>query len=173
MYSIEEIKEKIRLTEPENRDPYFAHLFCEIILEKNREEVDEKEYFEALIFTSYLIYSMKSTYDEERNNKLLQKFLTSFWDFSFENEKVEELSNVLEFAMRRFDSIRNEWQEMGRDENYLTPILIYNLYINPLNEEYKTSNEIMTEIEFDILLKYCVLFRTKLNHLLQSLRSLQ
>jgi hypothetical protein len=173
MYSTDEIKQKLITTAPENRDPYFAHLFCEIILERNREETNEKEYFEALIFVSYLIYSMKSSNNEDMNSQLLQNFLTSFWDFYTTTEEYLELSNVLEFSMKRFDTIRSEWQEMGRDENYLTPILIYNLYLNPLNEVNKTIEDIMAEVEFDILIKYCVLFRTKLNHLLQSLTTIQ
>jgi hypothetical protein len=173
MYSKEEIKQKLILTEPDDRDPYFAHLFCEVILEKSREETNEEEYFEALIFVSYLIYSMKSSVNEESNNQLLEKFLNSFWDFYVENVEYLDLSNVLEFAIKRFEIIRGEWKEMGLDDNYLTPILIYNLYLYPLNEQYKSSDEIMSEFEFDVLLKYCVLFRTKLKHLLEALKSIQ
>jgi hypothetical protein len=172
MRDIEEIKIRLSKADDDKRDFLFAHLFCEIILETKREEAKNSEYIEALIFTAYLIYVMKSKSDKESNDKLLQNLLSSFWSYSFELDDYIELPNVLDFIMKRFDIIKNEWRELNSNADYLTPLLIYNLYINPLNEENKSSNEVMEEIEFDELLKYCVQFRLKLNHLLQALNSL-
>jgi hypothetical protein len=169
MYSNEEIKEKIILSEPENRDPYFAHLFCEIILEKSRLETNESEYFEALIFVSYLIHNFKSTYDDDKDKELYQKFLSSFLDFADDHEQTSNILNVSVFVSQRFKIIEKEWRKMILDDHYLSPILINNLYLNPLNESNKTMEKIMSEIEFEDLLKYNVLFRIKLKHLLSAL----
>lgn len=169
MYSTEEIKEILILSEPENRDPYFAHLFCEIILEKSRLETNESEYFESLIFVSYLIHNFKSTYDDDEDNELFEKFLSSFIDFAYDHEQTSNILNVSAFVFQRFNLIEKEWRKMILDDDYLSPYLMNNLYLNPLNESNKTMDEIMAEIEFEDLLKYNVLFRIKLKHLLSAL----
>jgi hypothetical protein len=173
MYTQQQISEKMshKALFYSERVFLMAHTFTHIILQKGREESSEAEYFEGLIFSSYLAGGKFPVENEEKRRVLIQEMAFGLYKYV---DEVPELNmnqdnNTAQFVLKRYNLIRGEISKFVRDDKYLTPFLIYNLYINPLNKENLSENEIIKKVDFDVLLRLNKEFKIKFGQLYGAL----
>lgn len=170
MYKIEEINRKFDET-TNSGERYFllAHTITEVILQNKREDSSEEEYLEGLIFSSFFIYKTVSSREKNKKEEILKSMILGLWEYSMEIDVVD--NDILKFFIERYKTIESEILKMNENPNYMTPFIINNLYVNPLNKENLTTDKIMEKLDSEEFLKYSMLFRINYKHFLISLKN--
>ena len=157
----EEIQKKyVETQDSYERDFLIAHMFTEMMLENKREEATEEEYFEALIFVTCIMSYMSS--DGDMKKSMIAKLCL----YAAGNYILwVNIQDVEKFILKRYTDTIHEIKTMESVEAYLTPILVSNLYVNPMNEDRadEPNADFMTSV------KYASLFRTKYEALMNVL----
>jgi hypothetical protein len=135
-------------------------------MEKSRNESNEGEYFESLIFVSYIIMQSLNNENKYEAKELVNVMAQNLFFYAARNlELVNKIQpDLIKFIINRISTTENEIVKKVRDKNYLTPYIINNLYLNPLNETTSNNDDIDHILGFDLLMKNMA-FSIKYKHL--------
>ena len=166
MHKEEEIYRKLNETTDDVKKVFFlSQLLTETILQDKLENSSEEEYFEGLIFSTFIVVQSVST-NKISKDEIISKIFIELMMYAREVDKLliiflenEYFNNS--FFIGRYKIIHSEIIKLNNNTNYLAPILLNNLYINPLNNEKLTTNEIIEKIGSIELLKHALKFKVR------------
>lgn len=168
MLSQQEIFDAYNSAKPIQKYILLSHLLLESFLfEKSREDCSEEEYNEALITASHFVYFKIANEREFEERKLREMFIWELWEY-FEpvddNLDDEVDKGLYKFLLDRYETIEIELFRLTDSPTYFMPMLIFNLWVKPMNRESLDVNEVMERIDSDELFKKSIYMKTVLKN---------
>ena len=135
-----------------------------VISAKGTNDCTEDEYFEALIFSSFFIFQKFAPLDYDKREMIMTMIFLGLAQYYASREKLEGIfdnETIIPFLHRRYKTILEEITKKNENPDYDVPLIIYNLYYNPLNKEEQTAQQVKQRNENLTLEYYADVFRNK------------
>lgn len=168
----EALKQYGKSENPVDKFYYLTHALAELLLKKERRTCTEEEYFEALILCFYFLFKRLEEKSEEQAELMKDLFFTYYEMYYQETSGLQRIvyGSMFDFLEERFEMFESEISKSHDREGYLFPILIYNIWIKPMNVDLVEPSTVMSEIELPNLMKYVVEIITKMGKVNEILR---
>ncbi len=142
------------LVERQNKYFKLSRYLLKFILEKTDDESTAGEYLEALIFASYMVATKMEPTSEVNYNKAAM--LNQLYLFVVAHETLPYMisSDIKLFLSERYVTIQEEMLKFENKSGYYFPKLVYNLYIDSLNQLNPSVDKILEKLELEMALEF-------------------